>query len=115
MQTFVQERDGDLLVISADGGLDRGTATQLISDVERQVDAGARSIIVDCSRLAVISSAGIGTLLQLHRAMKARGATVRLACLHGLVAQALHLTRLDTVFELFPDVHAARLAFRPKD
>jgi anti-anti-sigma regulatory factor len=46
--------------------------------------------------------------------MKARDAEVRLAGLQGLVAQALHLTRLDTIFELFPDVNAARLAFRPR-
>jgi anti-sigma B factor antagonist len=115
MQTLVQERDGELLIVTADGGLDRDTANQLIEDVGRHVDAGARAIIVDCSRLAVISSAGLGTLLRLHGAMKARGAQVRLAGLQGLVAQALHLTRLDTIFELFPDVNAARLAFRPRN
>ena len=114
MQTFLQERDGELLVVRADGGLNRDTAHQLIEDVGRHVDAGARSVIVDCSGLTVLSSAGIGALLRLHGAMKARGAQVRLAALHGVVAQALHLTRLDTVFELFPDVNAARLAFRPK-
>lgn len=114
MQTFVQERDGELLVVRADGGLNRDTAHQLIEDVGRHVEAGARSVIVDCSGLTVLSSAGIGALLRLHGTMKARGAQVRLAALHGVVAQALHLTRLDTVFELFPDVNAARLAFRPK-
>jgi anti-sigma B factor antagonist len=114
MQTFVQERDGDLLVVSADGGLNRDTANQLIAEVASHVEAGTTSIIVDCSRLTVISSAGIGTLLRLHGAMKARGAVVRLAGLHGFVAQALQLMRLDGVFELFPDVNAARLAFRPK-
>jgi len=114
MQTFVQERDGDLLIVSADGGLNRDTAHQLVDEVGRHVAAGARSIIVDCSRLTVISSAGIGTLLKLHGAMKARGAEVRLAGLHGFVAQALQLMRLDGVFELFPDVNAARLAFRPR-
>ena len=114
MQTFVQERDGDLLIVSADGGLNVDTAHQLIADVGQHVDAGARSIIVDCSRLTVISSAGIGALLRLHGAMKARGATVRLAGLHGFVAQALQLMRLDGVFELFPDVNSARLAFRPR-
>ena len=114
MQIFVQERDGDLLIVRADGGLNRDTATQLIADVAKHVDSGAKSIIVDCSQLQVISSAGIGTLLRLHGAMKSRGADVRLAGLHGFVAQALQLMRLDGVFELFPDVNAARLAFRPK-
>lgn len=114
MQTFVQERDGELLIVSADGGLNRDTANQLIEEVGKHVEAGAKAIIVDCSRLSIISSAGIGTLLRLHGAMKARGAEVRLAALHGFVAQALQLMRLDGVFELFPDVNSARLAFRPK-
>ena len=115
MQTFVQERDGDLLIVSADGGLNRDTAHQLIEDVAAQVDKGAKSIIVDCSNLQVISSAGIGVLLQLHRTMKAKGATVRLAGLQGFVAQAIRLVRLDSVFELYGDVNAARLSFRPKN
>ena len=114
MQTFVQERDGDLLIVSADGGLNRETAQQLIDDVGRHVEAGARHVIVDCSRLTLITSAGFGTLLRLHSAMKARGALVRLAGVQGMAAQALRLLRLDGVFELFPDVNAARLAFRPK-
>ncbi len=113
MQTFVQERDGDLLIIGADGGLNRDTAHQLIEIVGRHVDSGAQSIIVDCSKLQVISSAGIGALLQLHRAMKHRGADVRLACVSGLVVQALRLMRLDGVFAISGDVNAARLSFRP--
>ncbi len=114
MQTFVQERDGDLLVVRADGGLDRDTAQQLIDDVGGHVDAGARNVIVDCSRVEMITSAGFGTLLRLHGAMKAKGATVRLAGVRGMAAQALRLLRLDGMFELFPDVNSARLAFRPK-
>ena len=115
MQTFVQERDGDLLIVSADGGLNRDTAHQLIDDVGAQVDKGAKSIIVDCSNLQVISSSGIGVLLQLHRTMKSKGAVVRIAGLHGFVAQAIRLVRLDSVFELYGDVNAARLSFRPKN
>ena len=114
MQTFVQERDGDLLIVSADGGLNRDTAHQLIDDVAAQVREGTRSIIVDCSQLQVISSAGIGVLLQLHRTMRLQGATVRLAGLQGFVVQAIRLMRLDSVFELYADVNAARLSFRPR-
>ena len=39
---------------------------------------------------------------------------LRLAGVRGVAAQALRLLRLDGLFELFPDVNAARLAFRPK-
>lgn len=113
METFVQERDGDILVVAADGGLNRGTAQQLVDGVAAEVRRGARSIVVDCSRLEIISSAGIGTLLLLHKSMRAQGAEVRLAGLRGLVVQALRLARLDGMFQIFADVSAAKLAFRP--
>jgi anti-sigma B factor antagonist len=113
METFLQERDGDILVVAADGGLNRDTAHQLVDRVAAEVRNGARAIVVDCSRLEVISSAGIGVLLMLHKAMKAQGAEVRLAGLRGLVVQALRLARLDGIFQIFADVSAAKLAFRP--
>lgn len=114
METFLQERDGEIVVIAADGGLNRETAHQLVDGVAAMVRDGARSIVVDCSRLEVISSSGIGVLLMLHKAMKERGAEVRLAGLRGLVVQALRLARLDSVFQIFADVSAAKLAFRPR-
>jgi anti-sigma B factor antagonist len=113
METFLQERDGEILVVAADGGLNRETAQQLVDRVAGEVRSGAKAIIVDCSRLEVISSAGIGVLLMLHKAMKAQGAEVRLAGLRGLVVQALRLARLDGIFRIFADVSAAKLSFRP--
>lgn len=113
METYAQEIDGDLLILSADGGINRGTAAQLIESVGKLVDAGVRRIIIDFSKVDLITSTGISTLLLLNRSMRNRGADVKLAGLRGMVAQVLQLTRLDKVFELYPDVNQARLAFRP--
>lgn len=113
METYAQEIDGDLLVLTADGGINRGTAQQLIDSVTKLVDAGVRHIIVDFTKVDLITSSGISTLLLLNRSMRNRGAEVKLAGLHGMVAQVLQLSRLDRIFELYPDVAQARLAFRP--
>jgi anti-anti-sigma regulatory factor len=45
--------------------------------------------------------------------MREIGGEVKLAAVPGFVAQVLALTRLDKVFEMYPDVAQARLSFRP--
>lgn len=113
LETYAQEIDGDLLILTADGGINRGTAQQLIESIAKLVEAGVRRIIIDFSKVDLITSSGISTLLLLNRSMRHRGAEVKLAGLHGMVAQVLQLSRLDRVFEMYPDVPQARLAFRP--
>ncbi len=113
VETYAQEIDGDLLVLTADGGINRGTAQQLTESIGKLVDAGVRKIIIDFSKVDLITSSGISTLLTLSRSMRNRGAQVKLASLHGMVAQVLQLSRLDRIFEMYPDVAQARLSFRP--
>lgn len=112
METYAQEIEGDLLVLTADGGINRGTATQLVDSITKLVDAGVRRIVIDFSKVELITSTGISTLLLLNRSMRNRGAEVKLAAMRGMVAQVLQLMRLDKIFEMYPDVNQARLAFR---
>ena len=39
---------------------------------------------------------------------------MRIAGLKGMAVQVIRLAKLDGIFELYPDVAQARLAFRPK-
>jgi anti-sigma B factor antagonist len=113
MQTYVSERDGAVLVVAADGGLNQGTAHQLIDEIAEHVKAGATQIVVDCSKLEVLSSMGLGSLLQIHARMLKLGAEVRLCGLRSMLVQVIQLSRLDKVFSVYPDVNAAKLSFRP--
>jgi anti-anti-sigma factor len=114
MEFYHDEIDNDVLILIADGGLNTDTADQFLTSLEKLVEAGVRKIIVDCGRLTYISSYGLGVLLRIHKRMKERGGDVKLAAVGGIVPQALEITRLDTFFEIYPDVNRARLAFRPK-
>ena len=61
------------MILSADGGIDSYNADELVSELGNLVDAGARKLIVDCSRLGFISSCGIAVLVRLHKKLAEAG------------------------------------------
>jgi len=112
METYLAEADDKVIVIVADGGLNKGTAEQITDVVQHAIDCGMKGIIVDCAKLDILSSAGLAKLLMLHKRMDQHGGTVKIAGLQGMSVQVLRLARLDKMFELYPDVAQARLSFR---
>lgn len=59
MEMYAIEVVGDLMILRADGGLNASTAGQLSEQVTALVKGGVRNIIVDCSKLEIISSVGL--------------------------------------------------------
>ena len=84
MEIYYHEIDDDVLIVDADGGLDAHTAQQLVTDLEKLVDSGLSKIILDCSRLTYVSSAGLAALVRLHKHMQRRGGDVKIAAVKGL-------------------------------
>ncbi len=113
MEMYAIEVVGDLMILRADGGLNASTAGQLSEQVTALVKGGVRNIIVDCSKLDIISSIGLGSLLLLHTRSKSAGGEVKLCGLKGSIVQIVRMTKLDSLFEMYADVEEARLAFRP--
>ncbi len=114
MEFYYDEIDNDVLIITADGGLNADTSEQFVQSVEKLVDAGLKKMIVDCDKLDYISSSGLAVLVRLHNRMKRQGSDVKLASVKGPMPDVLEVTGLNKLFEIYPDVNRARLAFRPK-
>jgi anti-sigma B factor antagonist len=112
MELYFHDTDRDVLILSADGGIDSVSAEQLVSELETLVAVGARKLIVDCSRLGFISSYGIAVLVRLHKKLAERGGDVKLAALESRVARLIALIGLERVFQIYPNVDDARNAFR---
>jgi anti-anti-sigma factor len=108
------DRQNDVMTLAIDGGLDASTAEEFGRQVETLVEGGITRVIVDCSKLTFLSSAGLAALLRTHSRMARKGGDVRIAGASGMVAQVLHLTHLDRMLQLYPDVERARLSLRPK-
>ena len=115
VQFYYHEIQKDVLVISADGGLNRQTSSQFTNDILRLIEGGMVQIIVDCTDLTYVSSYGFGVLLRLHKRAKKAGGEVKIANVHNRVAEALNAMHLNRIFQIYPDVNRALLHFRPKD
>ena len=111
MEFYYKDTDRDVLILSADGGLNSHNAEQFVSELATLVEAGANKLIVDCTKLSYISSFGVGILIRLHKRLAEKGGEVKLAVVESPIVRVLRLMRLDTVFEIYPDVATARATF----
>ena len=93
------------------GKLDEVGCDYLLSCVENRIENGYTKIILDCDKLAYISSMGLGMLVRVHSRMKKHGGDVKLASVHGVVADLLSMVRLDKVLEIYPSVGEAIVAY----
>ncbi|MCY2953787.1 MAG: STAS domain-containing protein [Planctomycetota bacterium] len=114
MEFYYHETEKDVLILSADGGLNAATAEKFVSELERLIEAGNRKIIVDCSALDYISSYGISVLLRLHKKLQRHGGDVRLASVKGMLVKTFSIVGIDEILSIHPDVNRARLSFRPQ-
>jgi len=115
MEFYYKNVDDGVLILSADGGLDKGTAEQFVGELRKLVESGASKIIVDCTKLRYISLHGLSTLLGLHKKLADHGGDVKVAAVQGKIAGIVAESRLGGVFQVFPYVDRARHAFRTRD
>lgn len=91
--------------------LDQREGKTFLVELQPLLDVDRPRLVLDCSRLRTIDSAGIEILLQcLDEAMKRNG-DVKLAALSPVSTAALELMRADRVFEIFETVQEAIQSF----
>jgi anti-anti-sigma factor len=66
-----------------------------------------RLVVLDLAQLSFISSLGMGSLVNFHKAIHRQGGTVRLAGAQPLVADAFRRSRLHNLLDIRPTVEAA--------
>ena len=111
MEFYYRGTDKDILILSADGGLNSKNADQFVEELQTLVEAGARKLIVDCTRLSYISSYGVGILIRLHKKLAESGGEVKIASVDSPIIKVLRLLRLESMFEVYANVREAREAF----
>lgn len=97
MQT---ETRGDTLVVR---GMERLTADNvaLFRDLVRATLREEHRVVeVDMSGLSMMDSEGVGSLIAVHKRLRERGGTVRLARPTDFVSQLIRLLRLERVLEV---------------
>ncbi len=99
MQWELEHRE-QIAICRLTGDLDAGTATELVSVLEREIDRGANRLVLDLGRVSYIDSSGLGALVKVLKKARLGGGDVKLAGLEPEVRKVLELTRLDKIFEI---------------
>lgn len=99
------ESDVQIVTVGAER-IDAAIAIQFKEDMRKETATDARRVILDLSGVGFIDSSGLGAIVA---AMKQLGANrqMDLAGLTPAVDKVFRLTRMDTVFNLFPTLDDA--------
>jgi anti-sigma B factor antagonist len=96
-----RETDG-IYVLTLTGRLVLGPESiGLRTTIDNLLSAGAAKIVVGLEHVNSVDSAGIGSLIEIHRKTKAQGGRLLLAHLGPKLKQALEIARLLPIFETY--------------
>ena len=99
-------------VVVLRGRLVLGEASKELRDsLNRLLSEGKRQLVLNLEDVSYIDSSGIGTLVAAYSTVQRQGGSLRLSHLGSKFQEALQLTRLLTVFEVFPNDEAAVMSF----
>jgi anti-sigma B factor antagonist len=86
-------------------------STELREKVKSLLAAGQKKIVLNMDNVTYIDSSGLGTLVASHTSARTVGASMKLSNLGSKFQEILQVTKLVTVFEVFPSEAAAVASF----
>lgn len=93
-------KDSQNTVVTGLVELVAANAAQVRDEIRATLPATTTCLDLDLSAMTFLDSSGLGTLISLHKTLRARNGTVRLLKPTPNVQQILELTRLHRVFEI---------------
>ena len=96
------------VLLAVNGRLNATSTQKLKTRLKQLVDSGKVELILDMSSVSFIDSSGLAALVSGLKHARERSGWLKLAGVNEQVAGIFKMTMLDRVFELYPDVDAAK-------
>ena len=97
-------------VLPLNGEIDLHVSPVITQALDAMTEKKPERIVIDLSQATYIDSAGLAALILAMQMVEAYGGRFLLAGVHETVRSILETSRLDQIFETFPDVDAALVA-----
>jgi anti-sigma B factor antagonist len=94
-------------VIAVNGDLDADTFRRLQDRLEQMIVEGEKTIVLDCSHLGYISSAGLGVLMKIVKEIRKTGGDLSLAHLSEKIHNIVNVLGFSKVIQVFSTVEEA--------
>jgi anti-sigma B factor antagonist len=112
MKLSSKEIDG-ITVIELEGNVLGGPdATALNDTLHQLIDKRKKKILLDISRVRTMNSSGLSMLINALTTMRNAGGDLKIAAASKKIESLLVITKLTTVFELYPTVKQAVNSFK---
>jgi anti-sigma B factor antagonist len=105
--SIVRSTQDGISILALDGYLDAHTAPQFEKAVQEEFEAGHIRLIVDCSKLSYISSAGLGVFMIFVEEIREVGGDIKICGLAPKVFQVFEILGFPSLFDIVDDIPAA--------
>ena len=94
-------------VLPLKGEIDLHVSPSVTASLNAMIEKKPKRFVVDLSGVTYIDSAGLAALIEAMQKVEAYGGKFLLAGLQETVCSIFEISRLDQVFQIFPDADAA--------
>jgi anti-sigma B factor antagonist len=94
-------------VLPLKGEIDLHVSPSVTASLNAMIEKKPKRLVVDLSGVTYIDSAGLAALIEAMQKVEGYGGKFLLAGLQETVRSIFEISRLDQVFQIFPDVDAA--------
>jgi len=92
----------DVLVLEFNGRITMGSDSQKIEwGLARLIEENHKKVIFDLTEVCFLDSSGVGILMMCHAKLRKAGGALRLAGARGMVEEALAMTSVNKIIELY--------------
>lgn len=92
--------DGQEITVQLIGELNTMTTTEQADELQQVLNISDKALMIDCSELEYISSAGLRFFMQLKKASEAKGGSIRIAHLNEDVADIFSMSGFLNIFTI---------------
>jgi anti-sigma B factor antagonist len=103
--------NGPVIVMVLPESLNQGEGEKFLSELQPLLENDHPRVVLDCSRVQTMDSAGIEVLLHCMGETMKRDGDMKLAALSPSAATILELMRVDRLFEVFDSPEQAARSF----
>jgi anti-sigma B factor antagonist len=101
------ERKSRSNVLPLKGEIDLHVSPTVTASLNAMIEKKPQRLVVDLSDVSYIDSAGLAALIEAMQKVEGYGGKFMLAGLQETVRSIFEISRLDQVFQIFPDTDAA--------
>jgi len=111
LEHFDWEVEG-VLVLNLQGSITLGEDTRRLRQlVHDTLDAGKTKVVLNMAEVHYLDSSGLGELIAAYTTVRHRGGQLKLMKLTPRVRDLVQLTKVHSIFEVFPDEESAVRSF----